>query len=152
MEGMARIGMAFRSVEGDAPAADSSRRCDCRSERRIGPPLSAGDDGDSTAVDGRKPRQPPGLSCVWGRSHAWVSAHCPQRPSSADAPEVPICRGSASQPVRHISRVAKRSYGTGRLYVVVDRGWASWYGSWWVGGTRVKRKVGLNCSAGNVEA
>jgi integrase len=38
--------------------------------------------------------------------------------------------------------VAKRSYGTGRLYVVVDRGGrASWYGSWRVGGSRVNRKL-----------
>jgi len=48
--------------------------------------------------------------------------------------------------------VAKRSYGTGRLYVVVDRGGrASWYASWWVGTTRVKRKVGLKRSAGNAD-
>jgi integrase len=51
-----------------------------------------------------------------------------------------------------MSRVAKRSYGTGRLYVVVDRGGrASWYGSWWVGGTRVKRKVGLKRTPGNAD-
>lgn len=48
--------------------------------------------------------------------------------------------------------VAKRSYGTGRLYVVVDRGGrASWYGSWWVGSTRVKRKVGLKRTTGNAD-
>jgi integrase len=48
--------------------------------------------------------------------------------------------------------VAKRSYGTGRLYVVVDRGGrASWYGSWWVGGTRVKRKLGLKRTPGNAD-
>jgi hypothetical protein len=48
--------------------------------------------------------------------------------------------------------VAKRSYGTGRLYVVVDRGGrASWYGSWWVGSTRAKRKVGLKRSTGNAD-
>jgi integrase len=48
--------------------------------------------------------------------------------------------------------VAKRSYGTGRLYVVVDRGGrASWYGSWWVGTTRVKRKIGLKRTAGNAD-
>jgi uncharacterized membrane protein YkoI len=40
--------------------------------------------------------------------------------------------------------VAKRSYGTGRLYVVVDAGGrASWYGSWRVGGARVNRKLGV---------
>jgi integrase len=48
--------------------------------------------------------------------------------------------------------VAKRSYGTGRLYVVVDRGGrASWYGSWWVGGTRVKRKIGVKRTTGNAD-
>jgi integrase len=48
--------------------------------------------------------------------------------------------------------VARRSYGTGRLYVVVDCGGrASWYGSWWVGGTRVKRKVGLKRTPGNAD-
>jgi integrase len=48
--------------------------------------------------------------------------------------------------------VAKRSYGTGRLYVVVDRGGrASWYGSWWAGGTRVKRKIGRKRTTGNAD-
>ena len=48
--------------------------------------------------------------------------------------------------------VAKRSYGTGRLYVVVDRGArASWYGSWWAGSTRVKRKIGVKRTAGNAD-
>src|SRR3954452_7810200 len=51
-----------------------------------------------------------------------------------------------------MSRVAKRSYGTGRLYVVVDRGGrASWYGSWWAGGSRVKRKIGLKRSLGTAD-
>ena len=48
--------------------------------------------------------------------------------------------------------VAKRSYGTGRLYVVVDRaGRASWYGSWWAGNTRVKRKVGIKRASGSAD-
>ena len=48
--------------------------------------------------------------------------------------------------------VAKRSYGTRRLYVVVDRGGrASWYGSWWAGSTRVKRKLGIKRTAGNAD-
>jgi hypothetical protein len=52
----------------------------------------------------------------------------------------------------HVSGVAKRSYGTGRLYVVVDRGGrASWYGSWRVGGSRVNRKVGLKRTAGHAD-
>jgi hypothetical protein len=51
-----------------------------------------------------------------------------------------------------MSGVAKRSYGTGRLYIVVDRGGrASWYGSWWAGSTRVKRKVGLKRTTGNAD-
>ena len=51
-----------------------------------------------------------------------------------------------------MSGVAKRSYGTGRLYVVIDRGGrASWYGSWWAGTTRVKRKVGLKRTTGNAD-
>jgi Phage integrase, N-terminal SAM-like domain len=48
--------------------------------------------------------------------------------------------------------VAKRSYGTGRLFVVVDRGGrASWYGSSWAGSTRVKRKIGATRTAGNAD-
>jgi hypothetical protein len=73
-----------------------------------------------------------------------------------DAPKVPkrvpICPRWASQPVRHIAVVANRSYGTGRRYIVLDRGGrASWYGSWWAGGTRVKRKIGLKRTAGNAD-
>jgi integrase len=38
---------------------------------------------------------------------------------------------------------ARRSYGTGRLFVRADsRGRESWYGSWWAGSRRVKRKLG----------
>jgi len=37
----------------------------------------------------------------------------------------------------------KRSYGSGRLFVVTDKtGRESWYGSWWAGTVRVKRKIG----------
>src|SRR3954471_10090253 len=39
--------------------------------------------------------------------------------------------------------MAKRSYGSGRLFVRVDAaGKESWYGSWRVGGHRVKRRLG----------
>jgi integrase len=39
--------------------------------------------------------------------------------------------------------MARRSYGTGSLYVRVDaRGRESWYGRWRVGGRRVKRRLG----------
>ncbi len=44
---------------------------------------------------------------------------------------------------RHRRHTARRSYGSGRLFVVADRGGSeSWYGSWWAGGVRVKRKLG----------
>jgi integrase len=39
--------------------------------------------------------------------------------------------------------MAKRSYGSGRLFAVKDKtGREVWYGSWWAVGTRVKRKIG----------
>src|SRR4051795_3014589 len=39
--------------------------------------------------------------------------------------------------------MAKRSYGSGRLFVRVDAAGAeSWYGSWRVGGRRIKRRLG----------
>jgi integrase len=45
--------------------------------------------------------------------------------------------------------MARRSYGSGRLFVVADRGGGdSWYGSWWAGGVRVKRKLGPKRRAG----
>jgi Phage integrase, N-terminal SAM-like domain len=46
--------------------------------------------------------------------------------------------------------VAKRSYGTGSLYIVRDaRGREIWYGRWWGGGRRIKRKLGLKRPAGS---
>src|SRR4051794_12463414 len=40
--------------------------------------------------------------------------------------------------------MAKRSYGSGRLFVRADSaGRETWYGSWRVGGRRVKRRLGL---------
>jgi integrase len=40
--------------------------------------------------------------------------------------------------------MARRSYGTGQLFVRADSsGRETWYGSWRVGGRRVKRRVGL---------
>ena len=45
--------------------------------------------------------------------------------------------------------MGRRSYGSGRLFVVADRGGGeSWYGSWWAGGVRVKRKLGPKRRAG----
>ncbi|HEX8206638.1 MAG TPA: site-specific integrase [Solirubrobacteraceae bacterium] len=43
-----------------------------------------------------------------------------------------------------MASAAKRSYGSGRLFVRADPGGReTWYGSWRVGGRRVKRRVGL---------
>ena len=39
--------------------------------------------------------------------------------------------------------MSKRAYGSGRLYVrTYSDGAEAWYGTWWVGVTRVKRKLG----------
>src|SRR4051812_50043037 len=39
--------------------------------------------------------------------------------------------------------MAKRSYGSGRLFVRADSaGRETWYGSWRIGGRRVKRRLG----------
>ena len=39
--------------------------------------------------------------------------------------------------------MARRAYGSGRLFAQKDtRGQESWYGMWWAGGRRVKRKLG----------
>ena len=48
--------------------------------------------------------------------------------------------------------MAKRSYGSGRLFVRVDAAGAeSWYGSWRVGGRRVKRRLGPKRRAGTAD-
>jgi integrase len=45
--------------------------------------------------------------------------------------------------------MGKRSYGTGRLFARVDSGGREhWYGTWWAGGVRVKRKLGLKSKPG----
>jgi hypothetical protein len=50
-------------------------------------------------------------------------------------------RGQNIQPADKISGVAKRSYGTGPLYVVTDRGGrASWYGSGIIPANRPARR------------
>lgn len=39
---------------------------------------------------------------------------------------------------------ARRSRGTGRLFIQADRnGRESWYGSWWAGDRRIKKRIGL---------
>jgi hypothetical protein len=45
-----------------------------------------------------------------------------------------------------------RSYGTGRLFVRCDSGGReSWYGTWWPGSVRVKRRIGLKRAAGSAD-
>jgi integrase len=47
---------------------------------------------------------------------------------------------------------SRRSYGSGRLFVRVDGGGReTWYGSWYVGGRRVKRRVGVRRQAGRAD-
>lgn len=49
-------------------------------------------------------------------------------------------------------QMAKRSYGSGRLFIKKDaRGVKSWYGSWWAGGVRVKKKTGLKREPGSTK-
>jgi integrase len=39
--------------------------------------------------------------------------------------------------------MAKRSYGTGSLFIRADaRGRESWYGKWWIGDRQIKRRIG----------
>lgn len=48
--------------------------------------------------------------------------------------------------------MAKRSYGSGSLYVRRDAaGQETWYGSWYSGGRRIKRRVGPKRAAGSRE-
>lgn len=48
--------------------------------------------------------------------------------------------------------MARRSYGTGRLYARADAvGRESWYGLWYAGGRRVKRKIGPKREPGSRE-
>jgi hypothetical protein len=54
----------------------------------------------------------------------------------------PIWAGANWAAPRHIPVVGRRSYGTGALYARRDgNGRETWYGSWRVGGTRVKRRI-----------
>jgi len=48
--------------------------------------------------------------------------------------------------------VSKRSYGSGRLFARVDSGGReTWYGSWHVGGVRVKRRLGAKRRPGTAD-
>jgi integrase len=50
------------------------------------------------------------------------------------------------------SAAARRSYGTGRLFIRRDSGGReSWYGSWWVGSRRIKRKLGAKRTPGTTD-
>lgn len=54
-----------------------------------------------------------------------------------------------TEPVAMMGDMAKRSYGTGALFVRVDaRGRESWYGQWQSGDAIVKRKLGPKRAAG----
>lgn len=56
---------------------------------------------------------------------------------------VPISAGASLWSRRHSGGVDRRSYGTGRLFARADSAGAeTWYGSWRVGGRRVKRRIG----------
>ena len=79
-----------------------------------------------------------------------------ESPESADrmaARSLRIYRGRQEDPRGHARDtvdMAKRSYGTGSLYTVRDgRGREIWYGRWWVGGQRIKRRLGLKRPAGS---
>src|SRR5262245_19058102 len=57
-----------------------------------------------------------------------------------------------SGPVSQDGEVAKRSYGTGALYIRRDaRGRDTWYGKWRVGGKQVKRRIGVVRQTGTRE-
>jgi len=58
----------------------------------------------------------------------------------------------ANEPARNTVAMAKRSYGTGQLFVHRDaRGRERWYGRWRVGGRRVNRSLGSKRPAGSRE-
>jgi len=47
---------------------------------------------------------------------------------------------------------ARRSYGSGRVYVRTDAaGRETFYGSWWTNGRRVKRRLGVKRARGSRE-
>jgi hypothetical protein len=48
--------------------------------------------------------------------------------------------------------MSRRSYGSGRLFERADAaGHVSWYGSWWSGATRVKRKIAAKRTPGTAD-
>lgn len=75
----------------------------------------------------------------------------PDRGARDAASEALLMSGShAEEPARNTMAMAKRSYGTGQLYVRAHAGGGeSWYGRWWVGDRRVKRRIGAKRPAGS---
>ena len=48
--------------------------------------------------------------------------------------------------------MSRRSYGSGRLFERADAaGRVSWYGSWWSGARRVKRKIAAKRTPGTAD-
>ena len=61
-------------------------------------------------------------------------------------------RWRCAERCREDGDMARRSYGTGALYVRRDaRGRATWYGKWRVGGRQVKRRIGAVRQTGTRE-
>ncbi len=74
-----------------------------------------------------------------------------QRRSSGGSPSSRLPSGAAP-PDRCGGVMARRSYGSGSLYLRADRnGTETWYGSWLAGRRRVKRALGLKRRVGSRE-
>jgi len=57
---------------------------------------------------------------------------------------------SASKPSLNGGRAARRSYGSGRVYVRTDTGGReTFYGSWWANGRRMNRRLGVKRARGS---
>ena len=92
-----------------------------------------------------------GTSALRARCSTTGSRQVQQRPSIdiyADRDD----RSPSRIAARIRQRCRRRSYGSGRLFERLTRPeGVSWYGSWWAGGTRVKRKIGAKRSPGSAE-
>ena len=69
------------------------------------------------------------------RTTAWPVARNERRLARCE-PRQPRCNAASVQAKEIV--IPKRSYGTGSIYVRAG----NWYGRWWVGDQRVKRKLG----------
>jgi hypothetical protein len=85
-----------------------------------------------------------------------MADRCPRRCEMERGGFVRIVRGrqtgarSCRRMLGENQLMARRSRGTGSLSIRKDaRGIASWYGQWWAGGRRVKRKLGRKRDAGS---